>query len=150
MMQRQQHQQQQPPQRQQRQQQQHQRSGKQPAKQQVQLKKLPPPAAAVAAAAAEPAAEVVLYCDPCEKEFTSIRARDQHMAAHVKCEQCAFAASGKLVKEHVQARDKMHSGPTTRTCSRALMSTFLRTLADGTGRVVEGLCWCPLSRESSV
>lgn len=114
------------------------RNGKQPAKLQQQKQRpaaLQPKAAATpptaaAAAADQPIAEdVVLYCDPCEKEFTSVRARDQHMAAHVKCEQCAFAASGKCLSTRGDAAFLLLSA-TTHTLSQmmALRNYPRRTL----------------------
>ncbi|KNE71281.1 hypothetical protein AMAG_15521 [Allomyces macrogynus ATCC 38327] len=39
-------------------------------------------------------------CDACEKSFSTLDQYRTHTSTHVKCSQCTFAASGRVVKQH--------------------------------------------------
>ena len=45
-------------------------------------------------------------CEACNKAFARQELYDEHVAQHVKCDQCAYSAAAKLVRLH---QEQAHS-----------------------------------------
>jgi hypothetical protein len=60
---------------------------------------------------------VTLYCEACDREFTSLLAQEAHLKSHVNCKHpgCQFQASSKVVHTHFESAHGQFSGTGYRT-----------------------------------